>query len=77
MEFILLGILAKVGLAFILVATLVLLAMHAVENRKSAWTELSQRRRPVDAVAFRLHHLPSVNPTKADETLEEPAQRAA
>jgi Ca2+-dependent lipid-binding protein len=77
MEFILLGVLAKIGLGCIVVGTLALLAMHVVENQKPGLTERPLNRKAVDAVDFRLHHFPRVKQPEADDTIEEPTQRAA
>jgi Ca2+-dependent lipid-binding protein len=77
MEFILLGVLAKIGLGCIVVGTLALLAMHVIENQKPSLTERRSGRKPVDALDFRLHHFPQVKRSEADDTTEEQTQRAA
>jgi hypothetical protein len=77
MEFILLGVLAMIGLGFIIVATLALLVLHAIENQKPGVSEGRSRRKAVAAVDFRLHHFPRVKQSAADDTIEEPTQRAA
>jgi hypothetical protein len=66
-----------IGLGFIIVATLALLAMHVVENQKPGLSESRSGRKPVDAVDCRLHHFPRVKRSEADDTIEEPTQRAA
>ena len=76
-EFILLGVLAKIGLGCILVGTLALLAMHVAENHKPGSTETRSNRKPLGEADFRLHHFPRVKQPQADATIEEPTQRAA
>jgi hypothetical protein len=77
MELLLLGALAKIGLGFIVVATLALFVLHAIENRTSVATESHSIRKPVDAAGFRLHHFPQVKHVEAGQQAEEPTQRAA
>lgn len=77
MEFTLLGGVATLGASFVVVATLVLFTLHAVDAWRPRSKEIDISLKSVDAVDFRLHHSPQIQQVEAGVQGEEPTRRAA
>ncbi|MGL6222626.1 MAG: hypothetical protein ACRC6L_03485 [Steroidobacteraceae bacterium] len=77
MEFTLLGTVAALGASFVVVATLVLFTLHAVEAWRPGSRKIDVSRKAGGAVSFRLHHSPQIRQVEAGAPDEEPTRRAA
>jgi hypothetical protein len=77
MEFTLLDAVATLGFGFVVLATVVLLTLHAADAWHSGSRKIDVDQKAVDAVAFRLHHSPQIRQVAAGVQGEEPTRRAA
>jgi len=65
------------GLDVILIATLALFALHAIETWRPRRTEFETSKTTIEAVDCRLHEFPQVRHARTDEQDEGPTRRAA
>ncbi len=77
MELTLLGAVAALGAGFIVVATLVLFAMHATDALPSGSMQIDVDQKAGDAVTFRLRRTPRIRQIEAGAQAGEPTRRAA
>lgn len=77
MELTLLGAVAALGASFIVVATLVLFAMHATETWRPGSKEINVNQQADDRIALRMQRTPQIRQVGAGVQAEEPTRRAA
>ena len=77
MEQDLLGTVGMLGIDLILVGTLVLFALHAIETWWSRPKHIDTSQESADAVDCHVHDFPAAQRAKRDAPREEPARRAA
>lgn len=77
MEHGLLETVAMLGLDVILIATLALFALHAIETWRSRRRDKDASQETVDAVDFQMHDFPRARRQESDGHQEEQMRRAA
>lgn len=77
MEHTLLETVVMLGLDVILIATLALFAMHAIDTWWSHRKDTDTSQETFDAVDVQMHEFPRLRHVTTDELQEEPTRRAA